>query len=245
MPPQEQRNQLALELDRLADCYDAVADLLLAETVHQNVLGNHERAAAALAALDRQGRPPRVEFVRTPADRQELRPAAARPHRRRQLPAVMAGAGATTRGPKPSRGSTRGWRGSSVTPGGSASLRRLPVSPPLGPPVRGARAVARSRRCWRARRPAVTSRRSWRSGSARRSSPLVRRLRRPPSRCLPEPTARRPAVRRAWPRSGRSPAGRTPSSRRTARPRPATSPCRRTRPATGSTRPSSADARTR
>ena len=39
MPPQEQRNQLAVELDRLADSYDAVADLLLAETVHQNVLG--------------------------------------------------------------------------------------------------------------------------------------------------------------------------------------------------------------
>ena len=93
MPPQEQRNQLAVELDRLADSYDAVADLLLAETVHQNVLGNHERAAAALGALDRQGRPPRVEFVRT-SDRQELRPAAAGPHRRRQLPAVVAGAGA-------------------------------------------------------------------------------------------------------------------------------------------------------
>ena len=58
--------RLAAELDRLADSYDAVADLLLAETVHQNVLGNHERAAAALGALDRQGRPPRVEFVRTP-----------------------------------------------------------------------------------------------------------------------------------------------------------------------------------
>ena len=66
MPPQEQRDQLAVELDRLADSYDAVADLLLAEAVHQNVLGNHERAAAALGALDRQGRPPRVEFVRTP-----------------------------------------------------------------------------------------------------------------------------------------------------------------------------------
>jgi hypothetical protein len=66
MPPQEQRDQLAVELDRLADAYDAVADVLLAESVHQNVLGNHERAAAALAALDRQGRPPRLDFVRTP-----------------------------------------------------------------------------------------------------------------------------------------------------------------------------------
>ena len=66
MPPQHERDQLAVELDRLADSYDAVADVLLAELVHQNVLGNHERSAAALGALDRQGRPPRADFVRTP-----------------------------------------------------------------------------------------------------------------------------------------------------------------------------------
>ncbi|HEU4998562.1 MAG TPA: hypothetical protein VFT68_06420, partial [Lapillicoccus sp.] len=66
MPPQSQRDELAVELDRLADAYDAVADLLLAESVHQNVLGNYDRAAAALAALDRQGRPPRIDVVRTP-----------------------------------------------------------------------------------------------------------------------------------------------------------------------------------
>lgn len=66
MPPPEQRDQLAVELDRLADAYDAVADVLLAESVHQHVLGNTERAAAALGALDRQGRPPRLDFVRTP-----------------------------------------------------------------------------------------------------------------------------------------------------------------------------------
>jgi hypothetical protein len=66
MPPQPERDALAVELDRLADTYDAVADVLVAEAVHQNVLGNNERAAGALAALDRQGHPPRVEFVRTP-----------------------------------------------------------------------------------------------------------------------------------------------------------------------------------
>jgi hypothetical protein len=66
MPPQPERDALAVELDRLADLYNAVADVLVAEAVHQNVLGNNERAAAALAALDRQGRPPRLEFVRTP-----------------------------------------------------------------------------------------------------------------------------------------------------------------------------------
>jgi hypothetical protein len=66
MPPQPERDALAAELDRLADAYDAVADVLVAEAVHQNVLGNNERAGAALEALDRQGHPPRLEFVRTP-----------------------------------------------------------------------------------------------------------------------------------------------------------------------------------
>jgi len=66
MPPQSHRDALARELDRLADVYDAVADLLVAEAVHQNVLGNNERAGAVLAAIDRQGRPPRMDFVRTP-----------------------------------------------------------------------------------------------------------------------------------------------------------------------------------
>jgi hypothetical protein len=66
MPPQPERDALAAELDRLADVYDAVADVLVAEAVHQNVLGNNERSGAALEALDRQGHPPRIEFVRTP-----------------------------------------------------------------------------------------------------------------------------------------------------------------------------------
>jgi hypothetical protein len=66
MPPQSIRDELAVELDRLSDAYDAVADVLVAEAVHQNVLGNNERAGAALAALDRQGRPPPIDFVRTP-----------------------------------------------------------------------------------------------------------------------------------------------------------------------------------
>jgi hypothetical protein len=66
VPPQADRDALGAELDRLADLYDAVADIMVAEAVHQNVLGNNERAGAVLAALDRQDRPPRMDFVRTP-----------------------------------------------------------------------------------------------------------------------------------------------------------------------------------
>jgi hypothetical protein len=65
-PAQADRDALAAELDRLADVYDAVADVMMAEAVHQNVRGNNERAGAVLAALDRQDRPPEMEFVRTP-----------------------------------------------------------------------------------------------------------------------------------------------------------------------------------
>lgn len=65
-PSASERDAIAAQLDRLADTYDAVADVLVAEAVHQNVLGNNERAGAALAALDRQERPPRIDFVRTP-----------------------------------------------------------------------------------------------------------------------------------------------------------------------------------
>jgi hypothetical protein len=54
------------ELRRLDDALDAVSDLLLAEGVHQTVLGNSERAAAALDALDRQTAIPEVGVVRTP-----------------------------------------------------------------------------------------------------------------------------------------------------------------------------------
>ena len=50
------RAGLEAELARTADLYDAVGDLLLAESVHQTVLGNNTRAGGALAVLDRQER---------------------------------------------------------------------------------------------------------------------------------------------------------------------------------------------
>jgi hypothetical protein len=65
-PTGTEQDQLVAQLDALAHVYDAVADLLVSETVYQTVLGNYERAGAALAALDRQERPPTPEIVRTP-----------------------------------------------------------------------------------------------------------------------------------------------------------------------------------
>jgi hypothetical protein len=54
------------ELDALAETYDAVSDLLLAESVHQLALGNTERAGATLAATDAQQPAPSPAVIRTP-----------------------------------------------------------------------------------------------------------------------------------------------------------------------------------
>jgi hypothetical protein len=54
------------ELDALAATYDAVSDLLLAESVHQLALGNTERAGATIAATDAQQPAPSPAVVRTP-----------------------------------------------------------------------------------------------------------------------------------------------------------------------------------
>ena len=60
------RADVDAEMARLDDALDAVSDLLLAESVHQAVLGNADRSAAALDALDRQTNMPDVGVVRTP-----------------------------------------------------------------------------------------------------------------------------------------------------------------------------------
>jgi hypothetical protein len=53
-------------LDDLVDQLDSVADLLLAESVFQVAGGNMDGAGAAMAALDRQERPPEVRCIDTP-----------------------------------------------------------------------------------------------------------------------------------------------------------------------------------
>lgn len=54
------------EVDRLLDVYDALADIALAEGVHQVVLGNYTRAGANLDAFAKAGFPTEPEVVRTP-----------------------------------------------------------------------------------------------------------------------------------------------------------------------------------
>ncbi|MBD1857944.1 MULTISPECIES: hypothetical protein [Leptolyngbya] len=54
------------EVDRLLNLHDAVADLALAEGVHQAVQGNYDRAAATLDTYSKGNFPPEPEVVQTP-----------------------------------------------------------------------------------------------------------------------------------------------------------------------------------
>jgi hypothetical protein len=65
IPPLD-RTALSAELDKLVDLFDSFGDLWSAESVWQLARGNQDRAAAALAVLDRQERPPEALSVQTP-----------------------------------------------------------------------------------------------------------------------------------------------------------------------------------
>ena len=54
------------EINRLLDIYDALADLAIAEGVHQVVMGNYDRAAATLDAYSQATFPPVPDVVQTP-----------------------------------------------------------------------------------------------------------------------------------------------------------------------------------
>jgi hypothetical protein len=56
------------EVRALLDLHDAVADLLVAESVYQVVQGNFDRAAANTKVAGAGGYPPEIEIVRTPRD---------------------------------------------------------------------------------------------------------------------------------------------------------------------------------
>lgn len=62
----DQEAALTNALAHIRDANDALADLVLAEGVHQAVLGNYERSAGTLDAFAKGGYPPEPEVVRTP-----------------------------------------------------------------------------------------------------------------------------------------------------------------------------------
>jgi len=61
-----ERAAIDIEVDRLLDAHDALADLALAEGVHQAVLGNYDGVAATLDAFSKGTFPPEPNVVRTP-----------------------------------------------------------------------------------------------------------------------------------------------------------------------------------
>jgi len=62
----DERAAIDGEVDALLAAHDALADLALAEGVHQAVLGNYDRVAATLDAFAKGAFPPEPEVVRTP-----------------------------------------------------------------------------------------------------------------------------------------------------------------------------------
>lgn len=61
-----QRNVINTEVERIIDIEDAVADLAMAESVHQVVQNNYDRAAGTLAAFSKGAYPQTPEVIRTP-----------------------------------------------------------------------------------------------------------------------------------------------------------------------------------
>jgi hypothetical protein len=62
----DKQSAVDLEVDRLLDVHDAVADLVLAEGVHQAVLGNVDRVAATLDSVGRGSFPTEPAVLETP-----------------------------------------------------------------------------------------------------------------------------------------------------------------------------------
>ena len=64
--PDSDGPRLRQVIDDVYDSYDAVSDLLVAESVHQAAVGNLDRSGAALSAHDRHGRAPDLDYVSAP-----------------------------------------------------------------------------------------------------------------------------------------------------------------------------------
>jgi hypothetical protein len=63
---EEQARAINAEVDRIMNLHDAVADLAMAESVHQVAQGNYDRAAATLDAYSKANFPPEPEVIQTP-----------------------------------------------------------------------------------------------------------------------------------------------------------------------------------
>lgn len=61
-----QRDAINAEVNRLLDIHDALADLAMAEGVHQVVMGNYDRTAATMDAYSQATFPPVPDVVQTP-----------------------------------------------------------------------------------------------------------------------------------------------------------------------------------
>ncbi|RKN60021.1 hypothetical protein D7231_33630 [Streptomyces klenkii] len=64
--PADDSAQLRKVIDDVYGDYDAVSDLLVAESVHQAALGNLDRSGAALSAHDRHDRAPGLDYIASP-----------------------------------------------------------------------------------------------------------------------------------------------------------------------------------
>ncbi|MBE2221393.1 MAG: hypothetical protein IAF02_07625, partial [Anaerolineae bacterium] len=68
LPPasQSQRNAINAEVKRMLDTHDVVADVAIAESVHQAVMGNYDRAAGTLDTYSKGNFPPIPDVIQTP-----------------------------------------------------------------------------------------------------------------------------------------------------------------------------------
>jgi hypothetical protein len=69
---EDQREAIDAEVQALIQIQDALADLAVAEGVHQTVLGNPDRATAGMDAFTRSGFPPDPDVISTPSSGQRL-----------------------------------------------------------------------------------------------------------------------------------------------------------------------------
>jgi hypothetical protein len=68
----ERSGAIVAEVNRLADAMDAIADVLLAESVHQAANGNMDRGKGVLQAITEGEAPPDIEIVQTPRSGRSL-----------------------------------------------------------------------------------------------------------------------------------------------------------------------------